>query len=354
MVSYGPHSTARLNTYPIEFKKAHTLFYKPYPPLESGSIPKRVQELERIQTLINASQWHDAQRTSHTLIQEALRGLHYLQTYDRTLLRTVVTFAYLGWMLYASLYIIRPLDNPTFPQNSLVTSLLTLIPILIALTMWVVFYAQRSPWSYYIYVSFPAYFWSQFLRQGFLYFAAPLLNVRVLNTMKDHVPHLVLVLGALLGLAVRCSCFLSPLIRDPEHSRWGTRIGSSGLLVLWLFRMAGFLKKMGDLTSVVQLRNRCRCGMFCVVYARRSRGCLWIEGRMSSLCESCLEFTSLLADDLPVCSAMGGIAFLAVGQYALPLVLKEIEKEFGREVEKRMEKKFAFQVRSSPCAVLNY
>ncbi|KAJ3558140.1 hypothetical protein NP233_g11569 [Leucocoprinus birnbaumii] len=95
-----------------ELKTAHTLFYKPYPPLESNQVQTRIHQLEQIQSLISTSKWDESRRASHTLIKQSLAGLHYLQTYDRTLLRTIVTFAHIGWMLYASLYIIRPLDQP--------------------------------------------------------------------------------------------------------------------------------------------------------------------------------------------------------------------------------------------------
>ncbi|KAG6822351.1 hypothetical protein H0H92_014189, partial [Tricholoma furcatifolium] len=51
-----------------------------------------------------------ARLESAKLIKAGLSGLHYLQTYERLLIRGIVTAAYIGWAAYAFLYIFRPLD----------------------------------------------------------------------------------------------------------------------------------------------------------------------------------------------------------------------------------------------------
>jgi len=184
---------------PIESKRIHTLFYKPYPPLESGPIPNRIQQLNHIESLVDASQWHDARHISYVLIKEALNGLHYLQTYDRTLLRIIVTLAHIGWMLYSSLYIIRPLDIPAFSVNK---DVLRLVPPIISLICWAIFLVQGSPWSYYLYVSFPAYFWYQFFRQGVPYFLVLDIRARVGSNLRRNIGQVVLTVGALIALGV--------------------------------------------------------------------------------------------------------------------------------------------------------
>ena len=189
--------------YSIESKKAHTLFYKPYTPLESGPIPNRIQQLNHIESFVNTSQWYDARYASHVLIKEALNGLHYLQTYDRTLLRIIVTLAHIGWMLYSSLYIIRPLEIPSLSVNK---GVLQLVPPVISLACGAVFLVQRSPWSYYLYVSFPAYFWYQFFRQGVPYFLLPAIRARVGSDLRRNIDRVALAVSALLALGV-CSNF---------------------------------------------------------------------------------------------------------------------------------------------------
>ncbi|TFK61033.1 PigN-domain-containing protein [Pluteus cervinus] len=149
-----------------ELKKTHTLFYKPFELLEDGlneEIPYRTAELEKIEQLIANGDWYAARQTSADLIQAGLQGLHYLQTYDRTFIRLVVVVAYTGWAAYCSLYIFRPLENA---KQSVNHSLLTVIFSLLLLGSWAAFAIQRSPWTFYLYTTFPCYFWHQVLVEG--------------------------------------------------------------------------------------------------------------------------------------------------------------------------------------------
>lgn len=103
---------------------------------------------------------------SADLIKTGLAGLHYLQTYDRLLIRGIVTAAYIGWAAYASLFIFRPLDYATPPLKSSWTHILVNTTSAVTLlSFWILFAIQRSPWSFYVYIAFPCYFWQQFLLQ---------------------------------------------------------------------------------------------------------------------------------------------------------------------------------------------
>lgn len=104
---------------------------------------------------------------SAELINTALGGLHYLQTYERFLIRGIVTFAYVGWAAYASLFIFRPLDQ-TRPQRlpSWASFLVNAVALTTLMGFWTLFAVQRSPWTFYIYIAFPCYFWRQVLLQG--------------------------------------------------------------------------------------------------------------------------------------------------------------------------------------------
>ena len=73
-------------------------------------------------------------------------------SYDRLLIRSIVIVAYLGWAIYASLYVFRPRPG---------TGSHTILMMTVLLAFWTVFAIQRSPWTFYVYVAFPCYFWNQ-------------------------------------------------------------------------------------------------------------------------------------------------------------------------------------------------
>lgn len=99
---------------------------------------------------------------SFDLINTTLEGLHYLQTYQRTLIRSIVTIAYTGWMAYAALFVFRPLDARQPISNS---PYLAYLACSVLLGLWSVFAIEKAPWSYYIYVAFPTYFWHEVISE---------------------------------------------------------------------------------------------------------------------------------------------------------------------------------------------
>jgi phosphatidylinositol glycan class N len=163
-----------------ELKKSRTIFYKPYTPLEKRSHQYehlRTALVATIEDLIENNDWYNARKLSAELITTGLNGLHYLQTYDRLLIRAIVTAAYLGWAAYASLFLFRPLDYFTGPLKPSPSSYIVSAATYITLTaFWILFAIQRSPWTFYIYIAFPCYFWRQFLLQ-----AIPALQNRLRN-----------------------------------------------------------------------------------------------------------------------------------------------------------------------------
>jgi phosphatidylinositol glycan class N len=127
----------------------------------SVAIP-RVTRLLEIEELIGQKDWFNARLRTAELIKHGLAALRYLETYDRFLIWGIVTAAYLGWFAYSSLYVFRP---PS-PLPSRASSVITLVMILAALGFWACFAIQKSPWTFYIYILFPFYFWHQFFRQA--------------------------------------------------------------------------------------------------------------------------------------------------------------------------------------------
>jgi GPI ethanolamine phosphate transferase 1 len=145
----------------IERRQNFTRFYKPFAELEdtenSNAIP-RVMRLKEIETLVSQNDWYNARLRSAELIDSALKGLRYLQTYDRLLISGIVTAAYLGWAAYSSLYIFQP---PTSTGNHVFSTIVDLFSISALFAFWTYFVLQDSPWTFYIYILFPCYFWQQ-------------------------------------------------------------------------------------------------------------------------------------------------------------------------------------------------
>ena len=122
-------------------------------------------QLSSIEKLISEEQWFAARQASLTLIQQTLQGLHYLQTYDRSLIRGIVSAAYMGWTAYAILHIICPLDHLSSSFSTSTTFFVTTVSGVVLLVFWTLFALQHSPWSFYVYIAFPCYFWWRVLME---------------------------------------------------------------------------------------------------------------------------------------------------------------------------------------------
>ncbi|KAJ7738485.1 Phosphatidylinositolglycan class N-domain-containing protein [Mycena maculata] len=146
-----------------ELKMAHTVLYKPFGLLEGSGASNRLSKLSSIEQALSHEQWLTARQLSADLIRDGLEGLRYLQTYERMLIKAMATAAYTGWAAYASLFIFRPLDSYMVKFSSGIV--VTTLAISALVSFWVLFAAQRSPWTYYLYIAFPCYFWHQFVVQ---------------------------------------------------------------------------------------------------------------------------------------------------------------------------------------------
>jgi phosphatidylinositol glycan class N len=142
-----------------EQKESAELRYRPYPGLkdEENSVDSRIA---RIQDHINQGDANGAIRETNELIQLGLQGLRYLQTYDWLFLRTMVTFGYIGWIVYAITIVI---DLHVLHQE---TETLRTLPSMIAFSsilvgLYSVLFMQRSPLIYYAYGFFPVMFWEE-------------------------------------------------------------------------------------------------------------------------------------------------------------------------------------------------
>ncbi|KAK0480758.1 Phosphatidylinositolglycan class N-domain-containing protein [Armillaria novae-zelandiae] len=183
-----------------EIKKRHKNFYRPFAPLEaptkSGN-PRRIEMIQEIEDLILQSDWYGARAAALDLITIGLEGLRFLQTYERTLLRTIATIAYAGWAAYASLFVFKPGDFPAVRQSPAITA----TSFAVLASFWGLFFSEQAPWTYYLYVSFPCYFWQRFLSQ-----ILPLLKLSTLNVSRQHAwtatSRVFLVFAALISMVV--------------------------------------------------------------------------------------------------------------------------------------------------------
>ncbi|KAJ7837393.1 Phosphatidylinositolglycan class N-domain-containing protein [Mycena olivaceomarginata] len=155
-----------------ELKQSNTVLYKSYGPLEGAGPSNRFSKLHLIERAISEEQWRTARELSADLIKEGLEGLRYLQTYERTLIRGMAIAAYTGWAAYAALFIFRPLDTYGAHSSS-GRATVTGLAGLALMALWTLFAIQGSPWTYYLYIAFPCYFWQQFV-------------VQVLPVLRDH------------------------------------------------------------------------------------------------------------------------------------------------------------------------
>ncbi|KAJ6520377.1 Phosphatidylinositolglycan class N-domain-containing protein [Mycena sanguinolenta] len=148
-----------------ELKRAYTVWYQPFGPLEGTGPSNRFSKLDQIERAISEEQWRSARELSGDLIKDGLEGLRYLQTYERMLIRGMAIAAYIGWAAYASLFIFRPLHGYSSGQSSTDRVVVTSLAGIALAAFWILFAIQRSPWTYYLYIAFPCFFWHQFVVQ---------------------------------------------------------------------------------------------------------------------------------------------------------------------------------------------
>jgi phosphatidylinositol glycan class N len=71
--------------------------------------------------------------------------------------------AYVGWSAYASLSIF---PSPASLVSDRQRTVVRFATAAILAIFWALFAAERAPWTFYVYVTFPCYFWQQFALHG--------------------------------------------------------------------------------------------------------------------------------------------------------------------------------------------
>lgn len=85
--------------------------------------------------------------------------------YDRVMLRIIVTAGYLGWSAFSATALFFKASSASPHLASGASSVITTFFALILGAFYALFFVQREPFTYYLYVAFPCYFWwTTFLR----------------------------------------------------------------------------------------------------------------------------------------------------------------------------------------------
>ncbi|KAJ4489952.1 Phosphatidylinositolglycan class N-domain-containing protein, partial [Lentinula aciculospora] len=150
-----------------EHKRTHKLFYTPFPPLAGDHYLRDLDMLEKLisSNVSNSLVYEEANHHSARLISSAVTGLHYLQTYERTLIRAMVSTAYTGWAGWAGSWVLSPPNSVSSKQvgPSIATIAIQVLSLAVLLGMSGMFWVERAPWTHYLYLGFPVFFWNRVL-----------------------------------------------------------------------------------------------------------------------------------------------------------------------------------------------
>ncbi|SPC65528.1 related to MCD4 - sporulation protein [Ustilago sp. UG-2017b] len=147
--------------------------FVPFAPLSQDADESKPGEkrVTAILTSIKQGKYQEAVDLSNTLIDDAIEGARYLQTYDWLLLCSIVTIGYLGSMVYAFSFLLR---NHMLPESAIPASpaaasstarhrpnALKLVVAPISGAVFALFAAQEMPFSYYLYAALAFLFWGR-------------------------------------------------------------------------------------------------------------------------------------------------------------------------------------------------
>lgn len=148
-------------------KESHTLFaFKPHQQFQSV-FPKA---LDQVRQLWDENEYDKVEEMSQELIGVCLDALTYLQRYDWVFLLATIVLGYLGWMTILLLAFLIARDEniaTSFGVLQIVHSIdsksnrkgIDLLLVIALLSTSFYLALEHSPFTYYLYVSFPILFW---------------------------------------------------------------------------------------------------------------------------------------------------------------------------------------------------
>lgn len=225
-------------------RQARTLRYVPFehlPPqeddgsvLETGTI-----EVEMIKEQIANQDYESALQHSQILIDLALQGAQYLQTYDWLLLVCIVSAGYLGSILYGITFLLKTYVVEDEQQRRLSPHSqrgLTLGRILAAPVLAIFFakfHAESAPVTYYLYLLFTVLYWVRVIDSRDVFLQAYRQSTATAGaTMTTTHPRSLIARLALLAIFALAS--LELMVLGYLH-RWAWSLGFFYLGFVWPF-----------------------------------------------------------------------------------------------------------------------
>ncbi|TFY71502.1 hypothetical protein EVG20_g1485 [Dentipellis fragilis] len=211
-----------------ELKQQHALFYKPFPGLvHSSTSDPGSTELALIEKAIAAGHHRESRYATRELLRTTLQGLRYLETYDRTLIRGIVSAAYTGWIAYATAFILAPpLSSPSVTS----ISILNVLAGAVVAAFWTLFAVEKAPWTFFVYIVFPVYFWHGAIARVSSVGVGSALRVAGRAWPRSVLNEHWRLLGAWTAACMATAVF--PLLRvDPEEGLTTILMGGSCMLV---------------------------------------------------------------------------------------------------------------------------
>ncbi len=138
-----------------ELKTSKEPFYCPHT-ISSEQIWNSIKQIE---SLISSKQYPDSQKLSFATVKECLEGLRYLHKYDSLLLKSICTMGYLGWIAYALVFLIRSYSGLNLHESKSSAIDIGFTCCFGAFSFYLLL--KRSPFQYYMYSAFTAWFWHQ-------------------------------------------------------------------------------------------------------------------------------------------------------------------------------------------------
>ncbi|KAJ5077432.1 phosphatidylinositol glycan class n [Anaeramoeba ignava] len=148
----------------IKQKNSLSFLFRPFKPLDPSFVDS---EINTVISLAGEGKFDLANQKVLNLIQLALEGLHYFQTYDWFFLRSIVTLGYVGSILSAITLALTKTKPTTNSQNhsffTLSSILVETFVFIVSLSVFALLFVQHSPIQYYLYSIFPLLFWREIL-----------------------------------------------------------------------------------------------------------------------------------------------------------------------------------------------
>ncbi|KAL5485869.1 MCD4 [Sanghuangporus weigelae] len=251
-------------------KASRKLFFVPYAGLatqDKHGLPGS-GHLLRLEQLLYTQKWTDVRRDAAELIRLSLDGLRYLETYDRWILRVIVTTGYVGWSAFSATSLLVKTLGGTYFAPPRTAALINITASCILLTFFALFVIQGEPWTYYLYVAFPCYFWrSVALRLSQLFSARKASKTQRIKLSSDNAVRLLEDYSAskLGWMTILIFASLQAMVLAYKHRS----IWSLGLLLLGiLWPILAWPKGMTDINYNIAAKWAAVC-IICAVFPFR-------------------------------------------------------------------------------------